>query len=223
MLVRFFLAALLLPPCEKLALRASHVLSRRAAMGSLVALPLVPAASTAATASAKPSFELESRGAYKAFTVGDYARAAELWEQLIDRFPAQPLAHANLGTCLIILASDAMQLGQLPPPAAAKQLERALVAFDVAADLGSGDALLLNSRGNALGLLQRWEEAHATYEAAAAAGPREFESIPRCALHCAANATGTWTGVGFSPISVRKDLLRKWSQERQNAASHSPT
>jgi len=167
------------PPALLSAAHAPAIMSRRALFGSLLSLPLVPAASATAAPPPKSSFELESRGAYKAFSAGEYAEAARLWEQLCDRFADQPLAHANLGTCLIIIASDMMTLGELPPPAAAARLERALDAFDTATKLGSGDALLLNSKGNALGLLQRWGEARDAYVSAAAAGPRDFESIPR--------------------------------------------
>ena len=48
---------------------------------------------------------------------------------------------------------------------AKQRLEEALQAIDRASDLGSTDALLLNCKGNALGLLLRWEEARAAYTA----------------------------------------------------------
>lgn len=67
---------------------------------------------------------------------------------------------------------------------AARRLQRALDAFDKAESLGASDSLLTNARGNALSLLQRWEEAHAAYAAAVELSPRDFESIPlsNCAL-----------------------------------------
>ena len=80
---------------------------------------------------------------------------------------------------LIILASDGMSLGVKPTGEPLARLERALDCLEKAEALGSRDALLLNDRGNALGLLQRWEEARAAYGASADASPRDFEAIPR--------------------------------------------
>ena len=61
----------------------------------------------------------------------------------------------------------------------ALSLEEALSATERAEALGAADGILLNSRGNALGLLQRWGEARAAYAAATTLSPRDFESIPR--------------------------------------------
>merc|ERR1719247_1250098 len=58
-------------------------------------------------------------------------------------------------------------------------LDDALEALDRAEALGARDALFLNSRGNALGLLQLWPEALAAYEAASAVAAKDFLSIPR--------------------------------------------
>ena len=76
------------------------------------------------------------------------------------RRPPNALAFAR-ATALIILASDGMSLGVKPTGAAARAGSRALDCLEKAEALGSRDALLLNDRGNALGLLQRWEEARA--------------------------------------------------------------
>lgn len=67
---------------------------------------------------------------------------------------------------------------------ALSRLNRALAAFDKYDDLDSSNELLANARGNALALLQRWEEAHTAYAASVDLSPRDFESIPlsNCAL-----------------------------------------
>jgi len=50
----------------------------------------------------------------------------------------------------------------------------------VAESLGAEpDSLNLNTKGNALGLLLRWEDARAVYEASVKAADKEFASIPR--------------------------------------------
>jgi len=128
---------------------------------------------------AQPQFVRQSQAAFDAFQQGDYVGAEKLWGEVANRFPKESLAWANYGTCLIINASDEMTLGELPTGQAEARLKAALDALDKAEDLGSSDALLLNSRGNALGLLQRWEEAREQYVAACAVSARDFESIPR--------------------------------------------
>ena len=42
------------------------------------------------------------------------------------------------------------------------------------------DALLFNSRGNALGLLQQWPGALAAYEAASAVAAKDFADFKKC-------------------------------------------
>jgi tetratricopeptide (TPR) repeat protein len=138
---------------------------------------LAPVASGAA--SPPPAFDAATRGAFAAFTAGNYAKAEREWREASTELPSEPLVWLNFGTCLVILASDEMTLGVKPQGRAAERLQEALSAFDAAERLGSSDALLLNSRGNALGLLQQWGEARAAYDASAAVSPRDFESIPR--------------------------------------------
>ena len=73
-----------------------------------------------------------------------------------------------------------MQLGVAPTGEARKRLEEALTAIDTAESLGSSpDALNLNAKGNALGLLLQWSDARAAYEASGDAADRSFASIPR--------------------------------------------
>lgn len=136
-------------------------------------------APTAAGAASPLVFGAATKKAFAAFTAGDYSRAEHEWREVSTAYPNEPLVWINFGTCLVILASDEMTLGVKPEGRAAERLHEALSAFDAAERLGSSDALLLNSRGNALGLLQQWGEARAAYEASAAASPRDFESIPR--------------------------------------------
>jgi len=96
--------------------------------------------------------------------------------------PQQSLGWTNLAITLVITASDEMTLGVAPTGRAKARLEEALAALDRAEQIdgaGNADALTLNSRGNALGLLQRWEEAATVYAAAATVSRRDFESIPR--------------------------------------------
>lgn len=156
----------------------SPALSRRgllAALASTSSVSLTPRSAAAA----KPSFDAVTRGAFEAFTSGDYAKAEAEWRKASTVLPNEPLVWINFGTCLVIVASDAMTLGVKPLGKPAEQLREALAAFDTAERLGSSDALLLNSRGNAFGLLQEWKEARTAYEASAAVSPRDFESIPR--------------------------------------------
>ena len=158
----------------------------RTAASAALTLPL-----GAKAVEAPPPFELGTRDAFAAFAAGDYTRAEQLWSRATEAYPDSALAHANLATLLIINASDKMTLGELPTGDALRRLERALVAIDRAEALGAGapradqpvgrgaDAVLLNSRGNALGLLQRWPEAQAAHTLAADSAAKTFASIPR--------------------------------------------
>lgn len=115
-----------------------------------------------------------------AFQQGDYKRCETLWRDATAESPGEALAWANLATTLIINASDEMQLGVAPEGKARDRLVEAVGAVERAEALGgTPDALSLNTKGNALGLLLRWDEARATYAASASASPRDFESIPR--------------------------------------------
>jgi tetratricopeptide (TPR) repeat protein len=124
-----------------------------------------------------------STEASNAFQRGDYVLSEKLWREVANAAPSESLAWSNLGVTLIINASDEMQLGVAPSGKARDRLDEALAALDTAIRLdganGASDALTLNSRGNALGLLLRWEEAATAYAAASAASRRDFESIPR--------------------------------------------
>ena len=161
-------------------------LSRAALLRSAAAALVVPLAAKAELA---PSFEAGTKAAFAAFAAGDYKRAELLWSRAVEAYPDSALAFGNLATLLIINASDEMTLGQLPTGDALRRLERALEAIDQAEALGTpradqpvgrgSDAVLLNSRGNALGLLQRWEEAQEAYTTSADSAAREFASIPR--------------------------------------------
>ena len=91
--------------------------------------------------------------------------------------PREAVAWSNLAVTLIINASEGgeMQLGVAPTGEARKQLEEALTAIDTAESLGSSpDALNLNAKGNALGLLLQWSDARAAYEASGDAADRSF-------------------------------------------------
>ena len=82
-------------------------------------------------------------------------------------------------TCLRA-AQQCTVLGVAPTGEARKRLEEALTAIDTAESLGSSpDALNLNAKGNALGLLLQWSDARAAYEASGDAADRSFASIPR--------------------------------------------
>lgn len=151
--------------------------TRRGALRLASAAVLAPPIAASAAA---PSFEAGTSAAFTAFAKGDYSLAEQLWSQAVEAYPQQPLAWANLATLLIINASDEMKLGEPPTGDALQRLERALVAIEKSEQLGSApDALLLNTRGNALGLLQRWEAAQTAYTTSADAAARNFASIPR--------------------------------------------
>ena len=120
--------------------------------------------------------------ASRAFQKGDYVLSEKLWRDAARALPSSSLSWSNLAVCLIINASGEMQLGVPPSGKARERLDEALTAIDTAVRLdgdASPDALTLNSRGNALGLLLRWEDAAAAYALAASASRRDFESIPR--------------------------------------------
>ena len=158
---------------------ARHQLSRRALLTTAAAVASVPQ-----PAAAVPTFEAGTKAAFAAFAAGDYRRAEELWSRAVETYPDSSLAWANLATLLIINASDEMTLGQLPTGDALQRLERALTVIGRSEELSgpAADPVLLNSRGNALGLLLRWEDAVAAYTASADAagnGMNNFASIPR--------------------------------------------
>ncbi len=116
-----------------------------------------------------------------AFIRGGYDESERLWREATVAYPDEPLGWANLATTLVITASSEMTLGVPPEPGsrAANRLDEALRAIERAETLGSTDALLLNTRGNALGLMLRWDDARLAYRAATDASQRDFESIPR--------------------------------------------
>mmetsp|Transcript_62576 Transcript_62576/g.104156 ORF Transcript_62576/g.104156 Transcript_62576/m.104156 type:complete len:289 (-) Transcript_62576:181-1047(-) len=177
----FFFCIAVLPPvsCIRPALQGIH--KRRVVLHDLAISAFIcsPEYTPAVIAPRRNGgFETEAREAIKAFSKGDYITAEMLWQRTAEAFPSEPLAWTNLGTCYIINASDEMTLGNLPEGEALKRLQNALDAFDKAEALGFEDGLLRNSKGNALGLLQRWDEAREAYIGAAAASPRDFESIP---------------------------------------------
>jgi tetratricopeptide (TPR) repeat protein len=158
----------------------------RTAASAALALPL-----GARAVEAPPPFEVGTKEAFAAFAAGEYTRAEQLSSRAAEAYPDSALAFANLATLLIINASDKMTLGELPTGEALQRLERALVAIDRAEALGASaprpdqpvgrgaDAVLLNSRGNALGLLQRWPEAQEAYTTSADSAVKSFASIPR--------------------------------------------
>ena len=153
--------------------------TRRAALSLALSSLALTSRRPALAADDKAAFERASRAAYAKFQAADYPAAEQAWAGVAENFPKEPLAFANWATVLIILASDGMSLGVKPTGEPLARLERALDCLEKAEALGSRDALLLNDRGNALGLLQRWEEARAAYGASADASPRDFEAIPR--------------------------------------------
>lgn len=162
--------------------RTSSALSLQSAVTrrTLLASAFVPAASLLPAA---PAWADESpiAKAQNAFQKGDYLLSERLWREAANAQPANSLPWSNLAVTLIINASDEMQLGVPPKDKARERLEEALAALDTAVRLDgeAPDALTLNSRGNALGLLLRWEDAAATYGKSAAVSRRDFESIPR--------------------------------------------
>ena len=118
------------------------------------------------------------------FQRADYLASERLWREATLATSAAAFAWANLAVVLVINASDEMTLGVKPEGQALRRLEEALVAADrsLSLDVETGqpaDALVLNTKGNALGLLLRWDEARNAYQSSASAAARDFESIPR--------------------------------------------
>jgi len=151
-------------------------ITRRSAIFSatLATLPFPSSATTSADAIVAE--------ASRAFQAGDYSLAERLWREAANASPESSLPWSNLAVTLIINASNEMQLGVPPSGKARERLDEALAALETAIRIDgaqSPDALTLNSRGNALGLLLRWPEAQQAYAEAAAASRRDFESIPR--------------------------------------------
>ena len=161
-----------------LVLLLGSVLSRRAVVGTAT---LAAAANTIPPVVAKSPGELVA-SASLAFQKGDYKESERLWKEVTQADPTNSLGWANLATCCVINSSEDpdAKLGVAPQGVAKERLELALDAVARAEALQqTPDALNLNTRGNALALLLRWEEARAAYSAAATASRRDFESIPR--------------------------------------------
>ena len=153
----------------------AHTIGRRGVLASL----LVP---TVAAADASDSYRSAVDEASRAFQLADYVRSETLWREAAMARPEASLAWSNLAVTLIINASGEMRLGEPPTGKAKERLTEALAALDAAERIDgetSPDPLTLNSRGNALGLLLRWDEAATAYAASAAASRRDFVSIPR--------------------------------------------
>jgi len=172
--------------------RSTHM-QRRALVLSATSALLLGGLQQRAYAATSPSFERLFGEAALAFQRADYAGAERLWKKATDEYPSQPLAHANLAVVLIINASDECTLGEPPTGGARTRLEEALAAIDTAESLGSApDALNLNAKGNAFGLLLKWSEAAGAYRESAAAAPRDFESIPRSNEACDTPESNPW-------------------------------
>jgi tetratricopeptide (TPR) repeat protein len=170
------LAAGMVTTPPRLALNRRALFSAAAPM-SAVGLTALSLPSFAGEA---PSFAQLSAQASSAFQKADYVGCERLWREAAATKPDEPIAYANLAVALVINASDEMQLGVAPTGKARERLVEAIEAIDKAEGLGKvPDPLNLNTKGNALGLLQRWEDARAAYAVATAASPRDFESIPR--------------------------------------------
>lgn len=153
---------------------------RRALMTNLLVASgtelFVSASVSAATSKTSEKFNAASL----AFQQGNYLESERLWRNVASETD-DPVAWSNLAIVLIINASEdpAMELGKLPAGKARERLEEALAAIDRSESVGSQpDALNLNAKGNAFGLLLRWDDASAAYEASAAAAPKDFVSIP---------------------------------------------
>jgi len=158
---------------------APHV-SRRAALTlPLQALLLGSTLLSNPPANASPfPYAVMVKDASAAFEGADYIKSEKLWRKATEAYPEADLCWANLAVVLIINASDEMTLGTKPQGSARERLDEALVAIQTAERLGQADALLLNARGNAFGLLQQWTDAVDAYGAAVVLSARDFESIP---------------------------------------------
>jgi tetratricopeptide (TPR) repeat protein len=147
--------------------------------GAMAAISLVSLPTQAAVATGETLDEMVAQATH-AFERAEYVESERQWRAVTTAYPAAALGWINLAVTLIINASDEMKLGQPPEGQAKKRLEEALMAVAEAERRGTtGDALLLNARGNAFGLLLRWEEARAAYADAASVAARDFVSIPR--------------------------------------------
>ena len=62
-------------------------------------------------ATAASTFEADARNAIRAFERADYAEAERQWRAVATSYPDMALPRANLATCSVIVASDAMTLG----------------------------------------------------------------------------------------------------------------
>ena len=161
------------------ALHASPTTTRRAAFN---AASLTSISAPSAFAASPTDYASLADAAARAFQRADYAGSEKLWREATAIAPREAVAWSNLAVTLIINASEGgeMQLGVAPTGEARKRLEEALTAIDTAESLGSSpDALNLNAKGNALGLLLQWSDARAAYEASGDAADRSFASIPR--------------------------------------------
>jgi len=142
---------------------------------------LFPAIS-AASASRQPVRSIVDEASLS-FQRGEYGISEQQWRAATEASPDLALAWANLAVVLLINASQEMTLGEPPVGRAKARCEEAVSALDRAEAIeGAGDALSLNTRGNALALLLRWEEAQKEYARAADVARRDFESIPRSNL-----------------------------------------
>jgi len=99
-----------------------------------------------------------SQEAIEAYRAGNYAAAAEAWQQLIELEPGNPNAHNNLGATLYYLGD----------------LEGAVAAYQAAIAL-SPDATTYNNLGVVLAEQEDFEAAIAAYEQALELDPEVAE------------------------------------------------
>jgi len=186
--------------------------------------PAAPAIAqdTAADRQLQRAAEL-AQEAFEAGEQGEFARAEDIWSELIQIFPGNPAVWSNRGNVRVsqnkldAAIADFNRSIQIAPDAPDPYLNRgtayeaqgryedAIADYNRVLDIDSEDAMAYNNRGNAKAGQQRWEAAITDYEKAAAIAPNF--------AFARANAAVVYYQIGEVETAERemRNLARKYS------------
>eukprot|EP00466_Bigelowiella_natans_P019344 jgi/Bigna1/127997/aug1.5_g2705 len=132
----------------------------------------------------KDKIDALSNEAVEAFQKGDYEKVMRNCKMLVEQKPAMVFAWSLLGTAELILGSKDLTMNGGLNEQQEALLRDAIKHFDTSTSLAGDnkDALTLNNKANALGLLEEWEQAVDVYEEAFQitldTRMKDFEVIP---------------------------------------------
>jgi len=129
------------------------------------------------------NIDLISQEAADAFKKGEYQKVRNYCRQLVELDPTMVYAWSLLGTSELILGSRDLDMTRDLRPNEVELLNEAIKHFDKSTSLAKEkDAITINNKANALGLLGKWNDAIETFDLAFQVSldtrMKDFEVIP---------------------------------------------